>query len=249
MDVYIDIETIPAQSGLHSYEYYLEAEKQSFKAPSSLTKAKACADLGLTGDDAKFTGKDAAIELWEVKFAEVKAPEVAEDKWRKTSFDGGAGELISIAWAVEDGEIIGVSRELGGSEKLMLASFFDLLSNELGRIKPFFIGQYIGGFDLKFLFHRAVILGVEPPFDLPFDGRHNKDYYCTQAAWAGYGGRMSQDNLCKALGIEGKPDDIDGSQVWDFVKTGNVKRVAEYNKDDVNKVRQIHKRLTFKGNK
>ena len=249
MDTYIDIETIPAQSGPHSFEHYLEAEKQSFKAPSSLTKAKACADIGLTGDKAKYTSKDDATALWEKKFAEEKAPEVAEDKWRKTSFDGGAGEIISIAWAVEDGEIISVHRDLDGSEEMLLTNFFELLSNELGRMKPYFIGQYIGGFDLKFIFHRAVVLGVKPPFDLPFDGRHNKDYYCTQVAWAGYGGRMSQDNLCKALGIEGKPDDIDGSQVWDFVKAGKVVRVAEYNEDDVNKVRQIHRRLTFKRNK
>lgn len=247
--VFIDIETIPAQSGPHSFEHYLKAEKQSFKAPSSLTKTKACADLGLTGDDAKFTGKDAAISLWEKKFAEEKAPEVAEDKWRKTSFDGGAGEIISIAWAVEDGEIQSMGRNLDESEAELLGSFFATLVNELGRMKPYFIGQYIGGFDLKFIFHRAVVLGVKPPFDLPFDGRHNKDYYCTQVAWAGYGGRISQDNLCKALGIEGKPGDIDGSQVWDFVKAGNVARVVEYNIDDVSKVRQIHKRLTFKGNK
>ena len=246
MDVFFDIETIPAQGGEYSYENFLEAEKQNFKAPSSLTKTQACADLGLTGNDAKFTSKDDAIAKWEARFAEEKAPEVAEDKWRKTSFDGGAGEVISIAWAVGDGQINSCHRELGDSEELLLQNFFELLEAELGVGKAFFVGQYIAGFDLKFLFHRAVILGVKPPFDLPFDGRHERDFYCTQIAWAGYGGRMSQDNLCKALGIKGKPDDIDGSKVWDFVKAGKVKRVAEYNEDDVNKVRQIYKRLTFK---
>lgn len=250
MDVYFDIETIPAQGGEYCYDNFLKAELADFKAPSSLTKTQACSDLGLTGNDAKFTSKDDAIALWEKKFAEEKSPEVAEEKWRKTSFDGAAGEVISIAWAVGDKPIKTVWRMLGDSEQGLIQSFFDELSCDLelsqGKVNPFFIGHFIAGFDLKFLFHRAIVLGVKPPFDLPFDGRHGRDFYCTQIAWAGYGGRMSQDNLCKALGTQGKPDDIDGSKVWDFVKAGKVERVAEYNEDDVNKVRQIHKRLTFK---
>lgn len=245
MNTYFDIETIPAQSGEYCYENFLAKELEDFKAPSTLTKTQACTDLGLTGNDAKYTSKDDAIVLWEKKFAEEKAPEVAEEKWRKTALDGASGELISISWAVGDGDICNVNRELSGQEDVLLALFFSNLDEQLNQRPPYFIGQYIGGFDLKFLFHRAIILGVKPPFDLPFDGYHGRDYFCTQAAWAGRGGRMSQDNLCKALGIKGKPDDIDGSKVWDFVKAGNIKRVAEYNDDDVSKVRQIHKRLTF----
>lgn len=242
MNVYLDIETIPGQ-GL--YEEFLKEAPDNFKAPSTLTKAKACEDLGLTGNDAKFTSKDDAIAKWEKQFSEEKAPEVAEENWRKTSFDGAKGEIISIAWAVCDQDVKSVSRELGGSESDMLREFFSRLDNYLNGRPPYFIGQFVAGFDLKFIFHRAVILGVKPPFDLPFNGRHGKDFYDTQTAWAGFGGRMSQDNMCKALGIEGKPGDIDGSKVWDHVRDGMIDRVVEYNIDDVNKVRQMHKRLTF----
>lgn len=245
MNVYFDIETIPAQDGIHCLENYLVAEMESFKAPNTLTKTQACADLGLTGDKAKYTSKDDAIALWEKEFSKEKAPEVAEEKWRKTALDGAAGELISISWAIGDGAINNIHRDIGESEVALLKGFFCDLNNQLKGKPPYFIGQYIGGFDLKFLFHRSVILGIKPPFDLPFNGYHGRDYYCTQTAWAGKGGRMSQDNICKALGIKGKPDDIDGSKVWDFVKVGSVHRVAEYNDDDVEKVRQIHKRLTF----
>ncbi len=88
-------------------------------------------------------------------------------------------------------------------------------------------------------------MGVKPPFKLPFNGRHGSDFFCTQIAWAGFKGRASQDSICNALGIDGKPDDIDGSKVWDFVRDGKVKRVEEYNIDDVEKNREIYKRLTF----
>ena len=243
MNVFLDIETIPAQG--NSYDEFLDEAKHNFKAPSALTKGKACEDLGLKGNDAKFTSKDDAISLWEAKFAEEKAPEVAEANWRKTSFDGGKGEVISIAWACEQGDIKSVSRNLGESEAEMLEAFFSDIRPIGEKRPPFFIGQFIAGFDLKFLFHRAVILGVNPMFNLPFDGRHNQHYYCTQQAWAGFGGRMSQDNMCKALGIEGKPHDIDGSKVWDFVKAGKIKEVEEYNRDDVYKNRLMYNRLNF----
>lgn len=250
MNVFIDIETIPQQGGLQSY---LDAAKANFKAPSTLTKGQACEDLGLTGNDAKFTSKDDAIALWEKKFAEEKAPEVAENEWRKTSFDGAKGELISIAWACEDDEVMSIHRKsefIDGElvlmpERDMLENFYKLLSIRLKGRRPFFIGQFIGGFDLPFIFHRSVILRVKPPFDLPFNGRHDNSFYDTQIAWAGFKGRMSQDSLCFALGIQGKPDDIDGSKVWDFVKAGKVERVAEYNRDDVAKNREIFKRLNF----
>ena len=173
MNIFFDIETIPGQ-GL--YDGFLATELENFKAPSSLTKAQACADLGLTGNDAKFTSKDDAISQWETKFSEEKAPEVAEDKWRKTSFDGSKGEIISIAWGDAE-NTFSISRELGGSEADLLTHFFDYVVELCSGRPPYFIGQYIGGFDLKFIFHRAVILGVRPPFKLPFDGRHGKDFY------------------------------------------------------------------------
>lgn len=250
MHVFIDIETIPQQGG---YQAFLDEAKKSFKAPHSLTKTKACADLGLTGDDAKYTSKDDAIAKWEAKFAEEKAPEVAEEEWRKTSFNGARGELVSIAWACEDDEVKSVQRQasfVGGElllspEEDLLRSFFDSLRKDLRLQNPFFVGQFIGGFDLPFIFHRAVIKRIAPPFELPFNGRHGQHFYDTQIAWAGYKGRMSQDSLCSALGIQGKPDDIDGSKVWDFVRDGQIDRVAEYNRDDVFKNREIYKRLNF----
>lgn len=250
MHVFLDIETIPGQGGLAAF---LEEATKNFRAPSTLTKGQACEDLGLTGNDAKYTSKDDAVALWEKKFAQEKAPEVAEAEWRKTSFDGARGELVSIAWACEDDEVVSVHRHASfldgelilSSEKEMLEDFFKRLNKDLKARRPMFVGQFIGGFDLPFLFHRAVILGVRPPFEINFNGRHGQAFYDTQIAWAGFKGRMSQDALCAALGIAGKPDDIDGSKVWDFVKEGKVERVAEYNRDDVNKNREIYKRLNF----
>ena len=228
MHTFIDIETIPQQPE----EAGLAEAAKRVKAPATMSKPE-------------------TIEQWhngEGKYAGIKDAMI-EKEYRKTSFDGSKGEIFSIAFALEDGDVNVVRRHdlLPDSEMRMLKCVFEVLETKLYGRPPYFIGQYIAGFDLKFIFHRCVVLGIKPPFAIPFDGRHGKDYYCTQQAWAGFGGRISQDNLCKALGIEGKPQDIDGSKVWDFVKAGKYAEVAEYNQDDVEKNRQIFNRLNFKG--
>jgi hypothetical protein len=227
MNTYIDIESIPEQPEFESKR----AIAETISHPAAMKKAETIREWneGL----GKYAGeKEAAID---------KA-------YRSTSFNGAKGQICSISFAVADREIISFTDRDG--EKALLSSFVEALMKELdiaghGQRPPFFIGHYLSGFDLKFLFHRLVINGIQTAFDLHFNGRHDQHYYDTMIAWAGYKDRISQDNLCKALGIEGKPDGIDGSKVWDFYKEGRIDEIEEYNRDDVDKVRQIHKRLTF----
>ena len=226
--IFIDIETIPEQPE--------EAAKariaETIKAPATMKKAETIAEWH--NGAGKYAGvKEASIEA----------------AYRATSFDGSKGEIISIAFGTRVGDVQYGSRKLNEPEAGLLAEVFraidNLSKNHGSSVQPFFIGHYIAGFDLKFLYHRAVVLGVKPPFKIPFYGRHGNDFYCTQQAWAGFNGKISQDNLCKALSIEGKPSDIDGSKVWDFVKAGEEKRVSEYNVDDVVKNIAIYERLNF----
>lgn len=245
MNVFMDIETIPSQKeGVK--EKFIKDSIENFKAPSALTKTKAATDLGMIAADAKFIGKDDMMIKWAKQFAPLRAEEAGIENWKKTSFDGAQGELFSIAWAVGDGDVVGFYREPGASEYLLLSKFFKGVTDEIGKLKPFFIGNYIGGFDLKFLFKRAVILGVKPPFALPHFGRHDQHFYDLQQAWEGFGGRASLDSMCRALCIPGKPDDIDGSKVWQFVEAGEYQKVMDYNKLDVEEARAVYNRLTFR---
>lgn len=242
----MDIETIPGQKP-ELYGDYLQAAFNDFKAPSTLTKHQASIDLKLDDKEIKLFSKDEVISEWVEYFKSIKASEIAEQEWRKTSFDGGLGEVISIA--ARCGKNVFCSyRRLDSAEKLLLISFFDWIRDQCefkGHVTtPFFIGHNIP-FDLKFLFRRAVILGIDPKFELPFNGMHGRHYFCNSQAWSSRGDRISQNNLAAALGIPLKPDDIDGSKVWDFVKSGDVKRVSEYNLYDVNTVVKIYNRLNF----
>ena len=246
MNVFMDIETIPSQKDGVKAQFIKESV-DNFKAPSGLTKGQAAKDLGMTDAQVKSIGKDDMVAKWEKHFAPIKAEEAGIENWKKTSFDGAQGELFSIAWAVGDKAVNVVWRDPSMCEANMLKVFFGRLTDEIGNLKPFFIGNYIGGFDLKFLFKRAVILGVKPPFPLPHYGRHEQHFYDLQQAWEGYNGRASLDSMCKALGVPGKPDDIDGSKVWEFVEAGKYQEVMDYNKLDVEETRVVYNRFTFNG--
>ncbi len=53
----------------------------------------------------------------------------------------------------------------------------------------------------------------------------------------------SQQEVCDFLGIKGKPDEIDGSQVFDFWIQGRKDEIAEYNIFDVEKVIEMEELL------
>tara|TARA_Y100000310_G_scaffold327068_1_gene392852 strand:+ start:1700 stop:2398 length:699 start_codon:yes stop_codon:yes gene_type:complete len=228
VNLFFDIETIPQQPEAEAKKLIAE----TIEAPSTMKKADTIADWH--SGAGKYAGaKDAAIE----------------EAYRKTALDGAKGGIISIAWAVGNGETASFSRAINQSESgfiqdalILIETHFSI--NKISANTAYFIGHNIP-FDLKFLFHRCVVLGIKPPFKLPFSGRHKSDYFDNMQAWAGYNQRISQDNLCKALGIEGKPDDICGSKVWDYAKEGRIAEIEEYNRDDVNKVKAIYNRINF----
>jgi len=222
-NVFLDIETVPELPEDEAKALIAE----TIKAPSTMKKQETIDDWH--SGAGKYVGaKDAAIEA----------------EYRKGSLDGAKGQICSIAYAVEDGGVASVSAD-SGSDRAIICHFFDNLLEQLKGHPPLFVGHYIAGFDLKFIFHRAVINGIQPPFALPFYGRHGQHFYDNMQAWCGFKDRISQDNLCKALGIEGKPSDISGENVWDFYRAGGIDRIEEYNRDDVEKAREIYKRLNF----
>ena len=97
-------------------------------------------------------------------------------------------------------------------------------------------------FDLPFLFKRFVINGIEPKFN--FDA-YAKKHICTMELWEGFGGRISLDNLANQLGLGGKYEGMDGSQVWPEFKAGNIDKIAEYCADDVRLLREIYNKINF----
>ena len=251
MNVFLDIETIPDPA---FKQMFIDESVNNFKAPSGLSKKQALIDMNLDGEEKpqKFWTKEDTIKEWELSMAPKLAEDVGIEKWKKCSLDASFGQVVSIAYALDDNEVVShTSRGFDDDAELLNWFFKSLMESMMADLKsgtickPYFIGHYIGLFDLKFLFQRSVIQNIKPTFKLPFYGRHAQEFFDTNIAWCGYKDRISQDKLCKALGIEGKPGDIDGSKVFDFWQEGNYSRIQEYNVDDVEKNRMIYNRLNF----
>lgn len=227
IDLFIDIETIPCQR-----EGIREHLADRIDPPGNMTKAE-------------------TIAKWE----EEKKPEAVEAAYRGTALDGTFGEVIVIGWAIDDGPAHTFSREVGHSEAILLGGSLSAF-DELRKAGPGqwneirWVGHNILGFDLRFLWQRCVINRVRPSVKIPHDARpwDSDRVFDTKLAWAGVQRQSvaSMRELCPALGIEDH-DTIDGSQVWDHIQAGDMDTVVEHCKQDVEKTRELFKRMTFQG--
>lgn len=204
-----------------------------------------CDDPAIIAELAKTISAPATHKKQETidKWMEENKDQALKDLISKTSFDGIYGKVACIAWACDDGEIQSTLHD--DSESDAIERFYDYVSFDTS-IKEF-CGHNLHGFDLPFLKHRSIILGIRPP-GLLLDAMNAKAWddriQDTMLMWSqDKQKRVSMDKLCMVLGIDGKGD-FDGSMV---AKTWPIdpQKVIDYCIDDVNRTRQIYKRLTF----
>lgn len=236
LPIYIDIETIPGQhpSVRAALEIEAEEQKAQIKAPSNYK------------DEAKIA------EFIAAKQAEIDAD--IDNKWRRTSFDGALGQIVCASLAIGDQAPINLYQgDWANAEGYVLRELFRIVTeayNASSDRKPVFVGHNVVAFDLRFIYQRAALLGIKPPAVIPFAARPwDESVFDTMVAWAGIGNRVSLDKLCRAFGLPTKgqeiDDEIDGSKVWDFVQAGRIEDVATYCGGDVERVRELHRRMTF----
>jgi hypothetical protein len=167
-----------------------------------------------------------------------------EKAWLQTSFDGGAGHVCVIGWAIDDEEPRAYIADGVENERKLLQNFYSALT-DVGPGRKL-VGHNIIGFDLPFLWKRSMVLGVKPPWTLPRNPKPWGELVAdTMLMWdqtQRAGGSM--DRLCRLMGIPGKGD-MDGSKVWPAVRDGRILEVADYCKGDVNRTRELFKRMTF----
>ena len=233
MQIAVDIETVPSQA-----PHALADVRDTITPPATLKKADGIAAWWATEADA-----------------------AAEAEWRKQSLDGGLrGEIVSIAVCkVEDPDHNWVRcRAQGDSEAALLREFFAVVKEwerafaatlpavpSAWPYDPPWPVAHNASFDLGFLWRRARVLGVAVPRWLPSPmSRVGKDYGCTMLTWAGYGGRVSLDSLCRALTIPSPKDcGMDGSQVFDAWLAGEYDSIETYCLADAMAAADVWQRL------
>lgn len=225
MNIYLDVETL----GTTDPEVIAEFEA-NIKAPATYKKPESIAE-------------------WMKENRESALKEMVS----KTSFSGLYGSIACICYAFDDGKVFSVDCRDG--EKKMLEDFYSHIYDQTSTAihggvvegKATFVGHNIVGFDLPFLKHRSIILGVKPPraFMEAFAAKPwGSEVADTMLLWSSdKEKRASMDKLCKAFGIPGKGD-FDGSMVADTWPI-DPHKVITYCADDVQRTREIYKRITF----
>lgn len=221
----MDIETLPTED-----ENVIAELRSAISAPASYKKPESIAEWMKENGEAALSEKVA-----------------------KTSFDGLYGRIACIAWSFWE-ECFSVDSRHG--ETIMLFNFMDQLENGLShhlkrnpelKSDAVFVGHNIAAFDLPFIKHRCILLGVKPHPALSKAFSAKAWDSCindTMLMWSSdREKRVGLDKLCRSMGIPGKGD-FDGSMVAETWKV-DPEKVIEYCKDDVRRVIALHDRLTF----
>lgn len=178
------------------------------------------------------------IAEWE----KTEKPKLIEEAVQKSGLDGGFGRILCIGWAVDDGPVQ-VTQE--SEERYLLQTVLEGWEGFLDRV-PTVVGHNVAGFDLRFLWQRCVVNGVFPQGLLsvmqakPWDKSIND----TMLMWHPQN-KVSLVKLCKILGIP-KDDPVDGSQVYALLKAGELDKIISHCRSDVEAVRAVHQKLTFR---
>ena len=119
------------------------------------------------------------------------------------------------------------------TEKQLIASFCD----KIAELKPQLVTFNGNSFDLPVLRYRAMINSVSAPgLSLrPYFNRYTDDALdlCDILSSFAPHTKASLNELSRIMGMPGKPDDIDGSEVERYFLDGKIKEIAEYCETDI----------------
>jgi hypothetical protein len=167
---------------------------------------------------------------------------------RKTALDGSFGRVCVVGLAIDDEPVQTFASDNDEVSVLLALNLaLDKCLRELHTIQ--FCGHNIVQFDIRFLMQRYIVHGIKPSRVLmrvadskPWD---QAKVYDTMVQWAGTGGRISLDKLCRVLSIPTSKGDITGATVFDAVQAGRIHDVADYCAKDVEVTRRIYRRMNF----
>jgi 3'-5' exonuclease len=119
------------------------------------------------------------------------------------------------------------------SEAELIRSFID----RIGELRPQLVTFNGHSFDLPVLRYRAMVNRVSAPGlqVRPYFHRYSEDALDLCDVFGSYtpGAKVKLDEICKIVGLPGKPSGIDGSEVEAMVSAGRIAGVAQYCESDV----------------
>jgi len=119
------------------------------------------------------------------------------------------------------------------SEKEIISAFV----NRIAELEPQLVTFNGASFDLPVLRYRAMVCGVAAPglAARPYFNRYTEDAIdlCDVLSSFSSQNKPSLHELCRVMGLPGKPDGINGADVERYCREGRVAEVAAYCETDV----------------
>jgi len=187
-----------------------------------------------------YKSEEAIEKWWATKGAE-KTKEVVT----KTALNPAFGKVIAIG--VADSES-GWELIAAGDEYDVLEEFYsEIFAGE--KVRPTFAGFNIFGFDLPFLYRRAIILGhtmlalrLAPYVTRWYNNAEHVVDWMLEWTLGRYGEHISMRELALALGIEGVDMNESGAEVPEMYEKGDFDGIVEHLKRDLALLAEIDKR-------
>jgi 3'-5' exonuclease len=119
------------------------------------------------------------------------------------------------------------------SEKELIQAFVD----KIGELHPQLVTFNGNSFDLPVLRYRAMTFGIAAPglSARPYFNRYTDDAIdlCDVLSSFAPQAKASLHEICKVMGMSGKPEGIHGGEVARYVLEGRIKEVADYCETDI----------------
>lgn len=222
MYVYMDAETLPSLT---------MPDLSELKCPGNIKKPE-------------------SIAAW---WADPARQDDLNDLHRKTALDPFAGRIFCIAYAINDDPVNVIWDD---DEETVMRKFNDYLEGlkntsrkryEALGASAHIVGYNIKNFDNSFLKLRAMKYKLDTlnrllPHRSAMGRIEDVMEYALITTRFTVDKYVSQDKVCKYFGLKGKGD-MDGSMVMDYYLQGKKQEIADYCKDDVEQMRQLHQIL------
>ena len=119
------------------------------------------------------------------------------------------------------------------SERELIAAFVD----RIAELNPQLVTFNGSSFDLPVLRYRAMVHKV-PAIGLsvrPYFKRYTDDAIdlCDVLSSFSHGAKSTLHELCRVMGLPGKPDGINGAEVAQYYRDGRIREIADYCESDV----------------
>jgi predicted PolB exonuclease-like 3'-5' exonuclease len=119
------------------------------------------------------------------------------------------------------------------SEKALISSFVD----RIAQLTPQLVTFNGASFDLLVLRYRAMVNGIAAPglSSRPYFNWYTEDAIdlCDVLSSFTPQGKVTLHELCRAMGLPGKPSGISGEEVEKYYRDGHIREIAAYCESDV----------------